>query len=52
MFRLTPSWATDSFRDRMAHRLIGTEFHFGRNLLFEDAVVRILQCLGLHLRDA
>ena len=29
-------------RDRMANRLIGTEFHFGRNLLFGDAVATIL----------
>ena len=39
-------------RDRMANRLIGTEVHFGRNLLFENAVAIILQCFGLHLRDA
>jgi hypothetical protein len=32
--------------------LIGTEVHFGRNLLFENAVAIILQCFGLHLRDA
>jgi hypothetical protein len=45
---------TDGFiaRDRMANRLIGTEFHFGRNLLFENAVAIILQCFGLHHRDA
>jgi hypothetical protein len=39
-------------RLRMANRLIGTEFHFGGNLLFDDAVAIILQCLGLHLLDA
>lgn len=39
-------------RDRMANRLIGTEFHFGRNLLFGDTVVIILQCFGLHLLEA
>jgi hypothetical protein len=32
--------------------LIGTEFHFGRNPLFEDTVVIILKCFGLHLLDA
>jgi hypothetical protein len=32
--------------------LIGTEFHFGRNLLFGDTVVIILQCFGLHLLEA
>ena len=39
-------------RDRMANRLNGTEFHFGRNPLFEDTVVIILKCFGLHLLDA
>jgi len=34
-------------RDRMANRLIGTEFHFGRNLLFGDAVAMIMQYFGL-----
>jgi hypothetical protein len=46
--RLTLSMATDSSRATgWPTGLIGTEFHFGRNLLFGDAAAMIMQYFGL-----